>query len=734
MEKQATHALSLTGIIMASGSILFLALALLTYNISDPGWSRVGFDMYVSNQGGLFGAWLADFLYFFLGYIALLIPLFATLMIVLRRSLQQFNTPLLVLKGLGLCLCLLSSAALFSLFLSINHHLPSGPGGLLGQMLAWHLMQVMNVTGSCLCLLLVWFISLLWLQHGFQWSWKPNHLFTMPHWDGLNKLHAFFQSKRPANQQKPVMDTLMGQHIPDLKQSDQTVQENTHKMDCMITDNTLSFQQQSMPISSVIKRPTTDLLRVNNAPLPRSQKQQEDIAQHLEQTLKSFGVQAKVVSSHTGPVITRYEVQPAEGTRSKQIANLSEDLARSLSVTRVRVVEVIPGKTVIGIELPNKTRRMVRLREVLDAPQYQRQKSPLLLALGQDIAGQPVYADLAKMPHLLVAGTTGSGKSVGINAMVLSLLYNTTPDQLRLILIDPKMLELSVYDGIGHLLTPVVTDMKEAASSLRWCVQEMERRYQLMASLGVRNLQGYNDKINTALQKGQPIRDPLRKEEEKNLEPLPYIVVVADEFADMMMVVGKEVEQLIARIAQKARAAGIHLILATQRPSVDVITGLIKANVPTRIAFQVSSRIDSRTVIDQAGAEQLLGHGDMLYLPPGTGLPVRVHGAFVEDDEVHKVVSHLKRQGKPQYDNHILQPVIANTSVGGSPSNKDALYDEAVSIVKETRRASISSVQRRLRIGYNRAANLIEAMEEAGLVGPMESNGARKILMDDIES
>ncbi|WP_437180327.1 DNA translocase FtsK 4TM domain-containing protein [Pseudomonas promysalinigenes] len=464
------------------------------------------------------------------------------------------------------------------------------------------------------------------------------------------------------------------------------------------------------------------------------------VGQLLEIKLKEFGVEVSVDSIHPGPVITRYEIQPAAGVKVSRIANLAKDLARSLAVTSVRVVEVIPGKTTVGIEIPNENRQMVRFSEVLATPQYDEQKSPVTLALGHDIGGKPVITDLAKMPHLLVAGTTGSGKSVGVNAMILSILFKSSPEDARLIMIDPKMLELSIYEGIPHLLCPVVTDMKDAANALRWSVAEMERRYKLMAAMGVRNLAGFNRKVKDAQDAGEIIHDPLYRRESMEDEPpalktLPTIVVVVDEFADMMMIVGKKVEELIARIAQKARAAGIHLILATQRPSVDVITGLIKANIPTRMAFQVSSKIDSRTIIDQGGAEQLLGHGDMLYMPPGTSLPIRVHGAFVSDDEVHRVVEAWKLRGAPDYNDDILNGVEEAGSGfegggggDGDDAETDALYDEAVQFVLESRRASISAVQRKLKIGYNRAARMIESMEMAGVVTPMNSNGSREVI------
>ena len=471
-----------------------------------------------------------------------------------------------------------------------------------------------------------------------------------------------------------------------------------------------------------------------------SEETLEGMSRLLEIKLKDFGIDAEVENVLPGPVVTRFEIQPAAGVKVSRITNLAKDLARSLAVISVRVVEVIPGKTVVGIEIPNEDREIIRLSEVLSSANYDEQASPLTLGLGKDISGNSIVADLAKMPHLLVAGTTGSGKSVGVNAMLLSMLFKASPKQLRLIMIDPKMLELAVYDGIPHLLTPVVTDMKEAANALRWSVAEMERRYRLMAAMGVRNVAGFNKKVKDAIKRGEPITDPLFQptDEDPNapeLDELPFVVVVIDEFADMMMIVGKKVEELIARIAQKARAAGIHLVLATQRPSVDVITGLIKANVPSRIGFQVSSKVDSRTILDQGGAEQLLGHGDMLYLPPGTSLPIRVHGAFVDDDEVHRVCDDWRRRGEPDYLDDILEggnemgmlPGEA-PSGGDSDDESDPLYDEAVAFVTETRRASISSVQRKLKIGYNRAARMIESMEAAGVVTEMQSNGQREVL------
>ena len=490
----------------------------------------------------------------------------------------------------------------------------------------------------------------------------------------------------------------------------------------------------------VLELPALDLLEEydGDASGGYSQESLEDMSQLLESKLADFRVDAKVVSVLAGPVVTRFELQPAAGVKVSKFTSLAKDLARSLAVVSVRIVEIIPGKSVVGIEIPNERRETVRLKEILDSRQYRNARSPLTLALGKDIAGTPVMADIGKMPHLLVAGTTGSGKSVGINAMLLSMLYKAKPEDLRLILVDPKMLELSVYDDIPHLLTPVVTDMKDAAQALNWCVGEMERRYRLMAALGVRNLAGYNRQVEDASATDKPLLDPLWPQDAGEpapaLQRLPFIVVVIDEFADMMMIVGKKVEQLIARIAQKARAAGIHLLLATQRPSVDVITGLIKANIPARMAFQVSSKVDSRTILDQGGADQLLGHGDMLFLPPGTSMPVRVHGAFVSDEEVHAVAADWKARGEPEFVADLLAGVPAEAEVpgtvdlSGDTESDEPLYDEAVAFVLETRRASISSVQRKLRIGYNRAARLIEAMEQAGVVSPMNGSGGREVL------
>ena len=516
------------------------------------------------------------------------------------------------------------------------------------------------------------------------------------------------------------------------------------KSDKPSEENKLSDTYKTEDDKPITKMPSTELLdRALDDGESLSKEDLESLSELLEIKLDEFGIEAEVVSVLPGPVVTRFEIQPAPGTKANKITNIAQDIARSLAVSSVRVVEVIEGKSVVGIEIPNTNRKMVRLKEILASSAFENSKSHLSLALGKDIAGKAVVVNLEKMPHLLVAGTTGSGKSVGINAMLLSLLFKSDPEDVRLILIDPKMLELSVYDGIPHLLTPVITDMSDAANGLRWCVAEMDRRYRLMAALGVRNIGGYNKKVKDAISDNNPIPDPLFKPPElsDNEEPanhptlstLPFIVIIIDELADMMMIVGKKTEELISRLAQKARASGIHMVLATQRPSVDVITGLIKANVPSRIAFQVSAKVDSRTILDQMGAETLLGHGDMLYLPPGTSLPTRVHGAFVADNEVHAVVDNLKGAGTPQYIEEIVQTTETNiTGIEDDDAEKDVLYDQAVQIVIETKKASISGIQRRLKIGYNRAARMVESMEAAGLVGPLESNGAREILIPSV--
>jgi S-DNA-T family DNA segregation ATPase FtsK/SpoIIIE len=644
----------------------------------------------------------------------------------------------------------------------------SMPGGVVGETLARECTHALSFTGATLALLLLLAIGIS-LFFRFSWLQLAEYIgeLIVSVWLRIELSFEAWRDRRAGKvaalrredtleQSRALVETHEPIHIePNLSQAP-----------------TLEY---AIPETQPIKKPATSS-RVSNKtrqtaaydgdnatdalptialldPTPLSQRTVsaqtlEFTSRLIEKKLKDFGVEVNVVGAYPGPVITRYEIELATGIKGNQIVNLAKDLARSLSLVSIRVVETIPGKNYMGLELPNAERQTVRLAEILGSEVYAKATSILTIGLGKDISGHPIVADLAKMPHLLVAGTTGSGKSVGVNAMILSLLYKATPDQVRMILIDPKMLEMSVYEDIGHLLCPVVTDMRQAGNALNWIVAEMERRYRLMSKLGVRNLGGYNQKIDEAAQEGTSISDPfsLTPEAPEPLERLPHIVVVIDELADLMMVVGKKIEELIARIAQKARAAGIHLILATQRPSVDVITGLIKANIPTRIAFQVSSKIDSRTILDQQGAESLLGMGDMLYLPPGTGLPIRVHGAFVSDEEVHRVVKKLKEQGEPAYIEGILEGGVTGEGeegsagmvglggIGGEDGESDPLYDRAVELVVKHRRASISLVQRHLRIGYNRAARLLEQMENAGLVSAMSSNGNREILVPQREA
>ena len=739
---------------------LFLLLALVTYHVSDPGWSDTGSSQVIANAGGRAGAWIADIMLYAFGFIAYLFPLLLlySAWVGLNQRVEMddpFRYWLIALKTAGFILILVAGSGLATMILPpAPTHLPFMTGGVLGDVISSELLQFFNSigTGIILCSLLLLGITLFtgisWLQI-IEFMGDGAMRFIPYVREQFFKLGAN-EEKSEEKKETPFIK------VPRIEVSTKKSEKIEPKISALKELDRPSIITPPKKIESSIRaekdRQTTLFHAPTDGSLPPltlldadvatkelsfSTEQLEDMSRRVELRLQDFGVETKVVAVHPGPVVTRFELQLAAGTKVSRITNLAKDLARSLSVTSVRVVEVIPGKSVIGLELPNDHREVVRLREILSSQQYDSARSPLTLALGKDIAGHPVIVDLAKMPHLLVAGTTGSGKSVGLNAMVLSLLYKSTPKDLRIILIDPKMLELSVYQDIPHLLVPVVTDMKEAAHALRWCVAEMDRRYRLMATLGVRNLAGYNAKIREAIKKGAPLLDPVWQESSglpQELQELPHIVVIADEFADMMMVVGKKVEELIARIAQKARAAGIHLILATQRPSVDVITGLIKANIPTRIAFQVSSKIDSRTILDQSGAEQLLGHGDMLYLAPGTGVPVRVHGAFVSDEEVHRVATDWKQRGKPDYLDEILEGGVSidgdtdGNSDGANDAEQDALYDQAVQIVLETRRASISGIQRRLKIGYNRAANIVEAMEKAGLVSAMDNSGAREVL------
>lgn len=780
--RQQLHYRLKEGALIAVGAVcLYLWMALLTYDTSDPGFSHTSNAEQVQNAAGRAGAYFADILFMVLGYFAYIFPLLLAIKTwqIFRERHQpwQWSGWLFSWRLIGLVFLVLSGAALAHIHFHPSASLPFSAGGALGESLGDLARNLLNVQGSTLMFIALFlfgltvFTDLSWFKVMDLTGKITLDLFELVQsaanrwWEARNERKRLVAQLREVDEQ---VDEVVAPVVAD-KREQIKARERIIERDDALSRHVAQREQQPAPVimPAPVKapEPSKRVMKEKQAPLfvdsavegtlpsisildPAEQKKIEyspeslaGVGHLLEIKLKEFGVEVSVDSIHPGPVITRYEIQPAAGVKVSRIANLAKDLARSLAVTSVRVVEVIPGKTTVGIEIPNENRQMVRFSEVLSSPQFDENKSPVTLALGHDIGGKPVITDLAKMPHLLVAGTTGSGKSVGVNAMILSILFKSGPEDARLIMIDPKMLELSIYEGIPHLLCPVVTDMKDAANALRWSVAEMERRYKLMAAMGVRNLAGFNRKIKDAQEAGEVIHDPLYRRESMDDEPpalktLPTIVVVVDEFADMMMIVGKKVEELIARIAQKARAAGIHLILATQRPSVDVITGLIKANIPTRMAFQVSSKIDSRTIIDQGGAEQLLGHGDMLYMPPGTSLPIRVHGAFVSDDEVHRTVEAWKLRGAPDYNDDILNGVeeagsgFDGGSGGGDgeDSESDALYDEAVQFVLESRRASISAVQRKLKIGYNRAARMIEAMEMAGVVTPMNSNGSREVI------
>jgi S-DNA-T family DNA segregation ATPase FtsK/SpoIIIE len=737
---------------------LYLLMALASYSVRDPGWSATGSGARISNLGGPTGAWLADVFFSLVGYAAYLFPLLlayrALILLLQRHPDKAFDWTTFGIRALGLVLVMIAGTALASMNDSGTSSLPQGTGGILGQAISGGFTVAFSAVGSRLILLAIFlfgmtiFTDLSWLTVLDKLGAWSIATYTASQ-ERISRVFEEFRDTRRREKAVEARQLAISEHVQkEMKRQPPKIK--SLKMPIEKSDRAEREKQQTLfeaPATGDL--PHLELLdeQVKDPRRGFSTEALEKLSKLLELKLLDFGITVEVTAVYPGPVVTRFEIQPAPGVKVSRISSLAKDLARSLAVISVRVVEVIPGKSVVGIEIPNEDREIVNFREVLSSRAFEESKSHLTLALGHDISGQPVVADLAKMPHLLVAGTTGSGKSVGVNSMLLSLLFKSGPADVRLILVDPKMLELSVYDGIPHLLTPVITDMKDAANGLRWCVAEMERRYKLMASMGVRNLAGYNRKVDDALKTGTPLTDPLWKpdplfattDEEQTapaLERLPSIVVVIDEFADMMMVVGKKVEQLIARIAQKARAAGIHLVLATQRPSVDVITGLIKANIPTRIAFQVSSKIDSRTILDQGGAEQLLGHGDMLYLPPGSGLPNRVHGAFCSDEEVHRVVADWKRRGAPLYidglldegSNTAVTPGELQSEASEQDDESDALYDEAVYYVTQSRRASISSVQRKLRIGYNRAARLIEAMEAAGVVTDMGSNGQREVL------
>jgi DNA segregation ATPase FtsK/SpoIIIE, S-DNA-T family len=722
---------------------VWLSLILATYTKTDPGWWYSGTGAPIANKGGVAGAWLADLLLNLFGVSAWWWVVAGVVLVV--GGYRRIGHPELAsehplgLGILGFVLVLLSSSALEAQrFYDLPASLPQRAGGVLGDLLGTTLSRLAGFNGATLLLIALFAVG--WsLFSGMSWLKLMERIGSAL--EGL-----VLSVRRRADERRDRELGAMAQAERDavvLSKHDEVVHEPVVVVPPMadVPRSERFIKEKQRPLFvDMPDSPLPPLALLDDAPSAQEAISPETLdftSRLIERKLADFGVAVRVLAAYPGPVITRFEIEPAVGVKGAQIVNLMKDLARALSVVSIRVVETIPGKSCMGLELPNPKRQIVKLVEILSSATYNDTTSPLTLALGKDIAGKPVIADLARMPHLLVAGTTGSGKSVAVNAMILSLLYKAEPRQVRLIFVDPKMLELSVYEGIPHLLAPVVTDMKLAGNALNWCVGEMERRYKLMSTLGVRNLSGYNGKVAEAKKAGKPLGNPfsLTQEAPEPLEEMPYIVVVIDELADLMMATGKRIEELIARIAQKARAAGIHLILATQRPSVDVITGLIKANIPSRIAFQVASKVDSRTILDHMGAETLLGQGDMLFQPPGVGYPLRVHGAFVSDVEVHRVVEHLKSQGGPQYLDGILEGTVngngsdEGVSVDSGDAESDPMYDQAVAIVLQTRRPSISLVQRHLRIGYNRAARLIEQMERAGLVSPMQSNGNRDVMV-----
>lgn len=764
-------------LLLAAGC--FLLLSLVTYHRTDPSWSHQVSNVAILNAGGRVGAWLSDFLLYLFGYVTYFFPIIAFQCVWdLYCYYREINDATdiawshIASRAVGFLIAALSATSLLHLYLpNVSHWLPYESGGIVGVTMGNLLLQWFNRIGATIIFLPMLLIGatlltgtsslevieaigngiLRMVRHLISQLKQKMHLptlsFRMPQMNLFKAIEKKIEPSMLKIASEPsvdLADPLLDSVEPVVSKKSSSIKPARREIEVDIdvdldeappTRMPRYSQSTILPKLSLLDNPTNEK-RVGISKEVLAQRSRE-----VEACLNDFGVAVKVTAVHPGPVVTRFELELAAGTKVNKITALAKDLARSLSVISVRVVEVIPGKSVIGLELPNPNREVVTLKEVLASRAYQQSRSALTIALGKDIAGEPVIVDLAKMPHLLVAGTTGSGKSVALNVMLLSLLYKSSPQDLRLILIDPKMLELSIYDRIPHLLAPVVTDMKDAATALRWCVFEMERRYRLMATLGVRNIMGYNIKVREAIERGAPLLDPLlppgADETPRELQILPKIVVLADEFADMMVVVGKKVETLIARLAQKARAAGIHLIFATQRPSVDVITGLIKANIPTRIAFQVSSKIDSRTILDQQGAEQLLGNGDMLYLPPGSGVPVRVHGCFASDEEVHRVVNDLKQRGKPDYLTEIFDDAASSDPTGYTESamiedgdgEKDELYDEAVAFIAKAQRVSVSSVQRRFKIGYNRAARIVEAMEAAGIVSKMEGNAQRDVLV-----
>src|SRR5450830_1786215 len=733
--------------------LIYLAIILLTYSRNDPGWSVANTVPHLHNWGGRIGAWLADLMLYIFGMSAwwwcvlLGHSIWRSYRHLANRFLVQKQTEPEhhqegLIRAIGFVFLLAGSLGIeYMRMYTMKAQMPRAPGGVLGEMIGSAAQSSLGFTGATLLLLLLFGLGFSLFFH-VSWLAAVERVGGAIE-DGIFWIRNFYSARE---------DRKVG-HVAAVKREEVVVQERAKIVEAppiriepqvvaVVKSERIEKERQTSLFQDIDSSlPPLSLL--DEAPPAQQTVTVETLeftSRLIEKKLSDFGVEVKVVAAYPGPVITRYEIEPATGVKGSQIVGLARDLARSLSLTSIRVVEVIQGKNFMGLELPNPKRQIVRLTEILGSKVYNDSHSSLTIALGKDIAGNPVVADLAKMPHLLVAGTTGSGKSVGINATILSLLYKSTAKQVRLILIDPKMLELSIYEGIPHLLAPVVTDMRQAGHALNWAVAEMERRYKRMSKLGVRNLAGYNQKIADADKRGEKIPNPfsLTPDAPEPLEQLETIVIIIDELADLMMVVGKKVEELIARIAQKARAAGIHLILATQLPSVDVITGLIKANVPTRIAFQVSSKIDSRTILDQMGAEALLGMGDMLYMPPGTGLPMRVHGAFVSDEEVHRVVKHLQSLGEPNYIEGILEggtlegegvAESGGAAAGEGGGESDAMYDQAVQVVLKNRRASISLVQRHLRIGYNRAARLLEQMENNGVVSPMQSNGNRDIMV-----
>ena len=737
-------------LLVISAVAIYLLVSIASYDPGDPGWSNAGHVERIANRGGVAGAWFADVLLSLFGFMAYLFPVmigYAGWLVYkgLKAASDEFDVYHATIRTAGCVVAVCAGCGLATLHYHGSATFPVDAGGIIGSFVGSGLAGVVNPIGGTLFLFAL-FLTGITLFTGLSWLevMDVTGRYTIVAVEYLYGIGLQARDRWLAGRQKQAREArLEVERERKSRRKPPRIEPVIAKVETSVrVERERQAPLFEPPPSSGALPPLALLDEPKKKRKVVSDESLEAISRQVELKLADFGIEAEVVAVHPGPVVTRYELQLAPGLKVSRVTSLAKDLARSLSTVSVRIVEVIPGKTTIGLEIPNEEREIVVLSDVLKSSQYDTDTSHLALGLGKDISGHPVVVDLASMPHLLVAGTTGSGKSVAINAMILSLLYKASSSDVRMIMIDPKMLELSVYEGIPHLLAPVVTDMKHASNALRWCVVEMDRRYRLMSTLGVRNIGGYNRKVSAAADSGTPLKDPSfaadgAHDEAPSLEKLPYIVVIVDELADMMMLTGKKVEELIARLAQKARAAGIHLILATQRPSVDVITGLIKANIPSRIAFQVSAKVDSRTILDQMGAEHLLGHGDMLYLGPGVSTPCRVHGAFVADHEVHKVVKNLKQMGKPTY----LEGILEGTAIvdgmtdgggatldAGAGAESDPFYDQAVRIVTETRRASISGVQRRLKIGYNRAARMLEEMEHAGVVGPLQSNGSREVV------